>query len=300
MSKSCERCGVKHLTVNCQIVCEKCAKIFTRNSSLKRHLVICGVYKCVQCNEVFDSSIDLKNHGKTFHTNKCVHCEKVFMKPHHLKLHDATCKKQKQKLSIVKSLQKDDQAADAPGSSNDVSVQCDVCGVFYRKRYATSHFKSNVHIKSAMNSFDAEGKCSIYESALNNELRVYRIENSDSLKDVIETSALAMFEKSRECVLEVLKLELALKTSIKFRVNATANFTQQTQSQMNFNECEKSFNGAYFVLHQNDDVNEAYDKAVANVFPETMEFDKGISGWQLMSFIFLTIEIAKFDFLKGL
>ena len=43
-------------------------------------------------------------------------------------------------------------------------------------------------------------------TALNNELRVYRIVNSDSLKDVIETSALIMFQKSMECVFEVVKL----------------------------------------------------------------------------------------------
>ena len=116
--------------------------------------------------------------------------------------------------------------------------------IFFLALKLISHLKSKTRDKNALKSFDADGKCSIYESALNNELRVYRILNSDSLKDVIETSALVMFQKSMEYGFEVVKLQFASKSSIKFRINATANFTQQTRSQLNFIECEKRLNGA--------------------------------------------------------
>ena len=74
------------------------------------------------------------------------------------------------------------------------SMFCVMCVVLSTiKKYVTSHLKSNIHVTSAMKSYEVDGKCSIYESALNNELRVYRNENSDLLKDFIGTSALVMF-----------------------------------------------------------------------------------------------------------
>lgn len=116
----------------------------------------------------------------------------------------------------------------------------------------------------------------------------------------MEISALEFLQSTKKCAVKILRLEVEGKIAIKFRITLTGLFGHQTtESELNMADSVKSFTVAFRPLLLSDNIEEKFDEIVNELVERTLDFDEGISGWMLLSYIFIDIECIKFDPLRA-
>lgn len=119
--------------------CEDCKKSFSSRSNLVRHIKAQHKnlsLRCEKCNLSFALKSELKSHAKT-HVHSCEWCEKTFLHKANLLKHVVTCWKKLNESS-------DDSDDDSP-----THIVCRVCQIQVKRRYFTSHERSNKHIEKS-------------------------------------------------------------------------------------------------------------------------------------------------------
>lgn len=215
---------------------------------------------------------------KKTHVITCSHCFKTFSTKFNLKRHEKVCDT-KNRVEDEDTISKE--------------IFCEVCEKTCAKKTFTSHLRSNEHIKKSLLKVD--DNCFVYQSALQGNLIIYRVlAQNDEENDNMNIKS--FLSSVSECVLKVLKNQLQEKQTLKFRLNLNGLYNKPGDSDEMIEEAEKSFYSKYRTLVKGDDIEENYREASEELVEEADSFSEVGSGWTILQFTHISIEIAKVNF----
>jgi uncharacterized C2H2 Zn-finger protein len=276
--------------------CEVCNAQFTRKVNLTKHQRKGHnfVFKCPHCDKTFTCEKDLIVHKKS-HTFTCFTCRKKFSTIYTLRRHEKSCLSKYEKSCTSEQSSFEDRFFAKPTRPEDIE-NCAECGANYSRHHLSSHLRSNIHIEKCKVKFDEH--CFVYKSALKGRLVIYRIPNES--RNVIQDLDLNNFmQEMRDCMQKILKYELALKTTLKFRLTIQGLYKRPLENGEDVEKCHKFFSSEYILLSHGDDIDMLCNKAARQAITRADEYAGESSGWTILQVLVLDIEIGKVNMLES-
>lgn len=266
--------------------CGHCSKEFTTRGNLNKHVRLKHEHPkeltCSKCHKKYRNKKSLNKHLRS-HKYECVECHKLSRTKQIFLKHELSCIRKREETLI---------------SDNENVQLCEVCQECYPKRQFASHLRSEQHRSNALQAVDED--CFVYKTSLKGQLVIYRIPNKKADED-IELSAKIFMNTVYPCVQKVLNAELIEKKLLKFRCVLVGLFTKPNDldEDESYEQAYKHFQSSYQLLAQGYDIDNLYNIAIGECVNDAEEFNEVSSGWSVIRYIHLDLEICKIELIRG-
>lgn len=191
----------------------------------------------------------------------CELCGKEFTQKCHLQRHQhESCRAEDGGVTDAKRMRIENQP-----STSKITCQC--CMVQVETNKWSSHCRTNQHKDNAC--IQVEDGIQLVTSAFKKRIATYRVSTDSTHCDYK-----SYFEKVKEKVIRLFEEALRVHTTFKCSLEVFGLYILPTQETTDL----KSFNTAYRVVTQSDDLHEIYDTFVGSIIKKSEEFEERDSG----------------------
>lgn len=176
--------------------------------------------------------------------------------------------------------------------SND-EVECSVCKKFVSKRYFSNHLNSNIHKNNVLRTDSEFFNVKLIENAFRNRVATYRIIfNEMDHQPLFPENIL---QKYMDKVNTLLDRSLKNHNTLKVNFILNADFTQQTKDLNNTFDFQLSNN----IVDVSTEKDALFASLVNEIVTRLSSFEKKDSGWSLVKFNHLDVNVNKYNPLRG-
>lgn len=279
-----------------QLQCQECLIWFASKKSLSAHNKKGhGRFPCTVCDKRFNRLVEMTRHRNESHRPTCQDCGKVFAKISLLKNHSNSCQRMREQADF-------DQGQSSANSEGDEI--CGLCGGVIKKGYLKNHLISRKHIAVCLKEFKECDRVLFYKTAFKNHLSIFRIMNDvgvDEEDSTIESNCREFLLSIKDCLEKVLKVEISVRGSLKFRVGICGKFYLPSLEDAEFDARENimDFVTPYITLYNEDEIESFLDDCSEILEEELKSFQRKGSGWSLLKIEYCELSLASNNVFKG-
>jgi len=250
------------------------------------------MYKCNRCNEVFTKSYNLNRHNKSIHgdlTFTCELCNRTYNRKDILERHLRTVHAPASSSSSSVSTPIEEVEEAAPSTVK--RRYCEDCDSFIVAKHFSGHLRSNAHKSKAFVLL--RGNIQVSKGAFKNRIISYKINNEDDDKLNFNN----FFATNRGSIRDLILNCLDEHNSVKLNFELFGVYSKVTNDE--YKKEIKSFNSKYQIVTKGTNLNDLIDKFIETILKKADEFQERDSGWALEEILFLEVNFAKYNPLRG-
>ncbi|XP_063388138.1 uncharacterized protein LOC134674022 [Cydia fagiglandana] len=178
-------------------------------------------------------------------------------------------------------------------TNNNHEIECSVCNKFVSKRYFKNHLNSNLHKNNVLRADIEWVNVQLIENAFKNRVATYRILLNENVHQPFTPESILLGNKDK--IFALLDRSLTDHHALKVNFILNADFTQESKQVNNTFDFQLCNN----VVDVSSDKDEIFESVVKDILTKLFNFERKDSGWSLVKFNYLDVNVNKFNPLRG-
>ncbi|XP_047990712.1 uncharacterized protein LOC125229815 [Leguminivora glycinivorella] len=178
-------------------------------------------------------------------------------------------------------------------TNNNDEIKCSVCNKFVSKRYYQNHLRSNIHKNNVLKADLECDNVKLIENAFKNRVATYRVLFEENIHQPYVPEVILQDNKRK--VFALLDRSLANHFALKVNFILNADFTQECKHINNTFDFQLSNN----IIDSGSNKDDIFEIVVQDILTKLSNFQRKDSGWSLVKFNYLDVNVNKFNPLCG-